>query len=77
MANVIKNRIKFKKPKRCMFCAIQWSYIDYKNIKLLSRFINDFNKIKKRKYTGLCAKHQRMVARAIKNARIMALLRFV
>jgi small subunit ribosomal protein S18 len=72
-----KARPTFKRPKRCRFCAMQWTYIDYKNIDLLHRFVNDFQKIKKRKYSGLCDKHQRLVSTAIKNARNMALLRFV
>lgn len=72
-----KKRPIVKKPTRCMFCAMKWDYIDYKNLDLLQKFTNDFQKIKKRKYTGLCAKHQRMISISIKNARHMALLRFV
>jgi len=52
------------------------SRLDYKDIRLLSRFTNSYGKIHPRKRTGLNAKQQRMVALAIKRARIAALLPF-
>lgn len=63
--------------KKCSLCANQIKVIDYKNIKLLRRFISPYAKIIPRRRTGNCAKHQRMVARAIKRARHLALLPFV
>jgi small subunit ribosomal protein S18 len=51
--------------------------MDYKNIDLLKRFISDKGKILPRRVTGVCAKHQRRVAQAIKRAREVALLPFV
>ena len=59
-----------------MFCA-RGETIDYKDTQKLSRFISDKGKILPRRITGLCAKHQRQVAVAIKRARVMALLPFV
>jgi small subunit ribosomal protein S18 len=50
--------------------------IDYKNVELLQRFITDGAKIRPRRQTGTCAKHQRELARAIKRARHIALLPF-
>ena len=49
-------------------------FVDYKDVALLRKFMSDRGKIRSRRVTGLCAKHQREVAMAIKNAREMALL---
>jgi small subunit ribosomal protein S18 len=65
-----------QKRKVCVFCARN-EEIDYKDVAKLSRFISEKGKILPRRSTGLCAKHQRQLARAIKRARIMALLPFV
>lgn len=51
--------------------------VDYKDVGLLKRFINDHGKIIPARHTGNTAKQQRMIARAIKRAREMALLPFV
>ncbi len=67
---------KFRK-KVCRFCEDPNLPIDYKNPDLLVRFITDRGKILPRRITGTCAKHQRHLARAIKRARIIALLPFV
>lgn len=64
------------RPKVCQFCTDRELVIDYKNIDLLSRYINDSGKIRPRRQTGACAKHQRAVAKAIKNARHLALFPF-
>jgi len=50
---------------------------DYKDVDLLNRFISDQGKILPRRVTGNCAKHQRILAMAIKRAREIALLPFV
>ena len=50
------------------------TYVDYKDVALLRTFISDRGKIRSRRVTGLSVQQQRMVARAIKNAREMALL---
>ena len=50
------------------------TYIDYKDTALLRKFISDRGKIRARRVTGNCTRHQRDVATAIKNAREMALL---
>jgi small subunit ribosomal protein S18 len=51
--------------------------VDYKDVAFLSRFVSDRAKIITSRLTGNCAKHQRMVAHAIKKARLAALLPFV
>lgn len=63
--------------KVCTFCADKSMKIDYKDVDLLRRFITDRGKIKARRKTGACAKHQRAIALAIKRARHVALLPFV
>ncbi len=62
------------KKKHCQFCADQMTYVDYKDIALLRKFMSDRGKIRARRVTGNCSQHQRLVASAIKNAREMALL---
>lgn len=62
--------------KVCYFCK-EGAKIDYKDVELLSRFISDKAKIRSRRATGTCAKHQRKLATAIKRAREMALLPYV
>lgn len=52
-------------------------FFDYKDVKTLQRFVNGYGQIDTRKKTGLPAKHQRQLAKAIKRARHLALLPFV
>lgn len=66
---------RFKK-KGCRFCR-DAEMINYKKVDILERFITDGGKILPRRVTGTCAKHQRIVAREIKKARIIALLPFI
>lgn len=63
--------------KQCYFCLNTIEDIDYKNTKLLRRFVSSYAKIVSRKRSGVCARHQRTLAGSIKLARIMALLPFV
>ena len=69
---------RYYAPRRkvCPFCAQNVQYIDYKEADLLRRFLSDRGKIKARRKTGTCAKHQRRLAVAIKRARHLALLPF-
>jgi small subunit ribosomal protein S18 len=53
------------------------TYIDYKDVRLLKKFMTDRGKITPRRITGATAKQQRMIAHAIKRARILALVPFV
>lgn len=63
--------------KKCEFCDKKMKYIDYKNLPVMFGYITYYAKIKPRYYTGVCLKHQKMLARAIKRARHLALLPFV
>jgi small subunit ribosomal protein S18 len=62
------------RPKVCIFCSKHATWVDYKDLGLLKRFINDRGRIKARGATGTCSQHQRDVATAIKTARELALL---
>lgn len=65
------------KPKVCQFCTEKVEYIDYKDVSILRKYLSDRAKIRARRVTGACPRHQREVARAIKNAREMALMPYV
>lgn len=67
---------KLRHKKVCYFCKEKILYIDYKDTARLRKFMNDRAKILNRRQTGTCAKHQRMLTRAIKRARNIALLPF-
>ena len=64
------------RPKLCQFCADKNISIDYKQIDMLRRFVTEEGKIRPRRQTGTCARHQRELAVAIKRARHIALLPF-
>lgn len=76
-----QNRRKGRRfaPRRkvCYFCTENLDHVDYKDVDLLQRFVSDRGKIRPRRQTGTCAKHQRRLAVAIKRARHIALLPFV
>jgi len=67
----------FSRPKICQFCADKNLNIDYKHVDMLRRYVTEEGKIRPRRQTGTCAKHQRELAGAIKRARHIALLPFV
>lgn len=67
----------FQKKKECYFCVNNIREVDYKDPDVLRRFLSYEARLANRKKTGLCAKHQRQLARAVKRARMMALLPFV
>ena len=64
------------RQKVCTFCVERNRKIDYKDFDTLRRFLTERAKIRPRRQTGTCARHQRAVARAIKRARHLALLPF-
>src|SRR5437667_3642329 len=66
----------FARRKVCRFCADKNVGIDYKDPQTLKYFITDRGKIIPRRISGNCAKHQRKVSRAIKRARMIALMPF-
>ena len=72
---------EFKKPMRrparrkvCNFCVDKAESIDYKDVAKLRKYLTESGKILPRRMTGVCARHQRELAVAVKRARQMALL---
>ena len=68
---------KRMKKKVCYFTKNKITFIDYKDVELLKKFVSPSGRISPRRLTGTCAKYQRELAKAIKNARFMALLPYV
>jgi small subunit ribosomal protein S18 len=66
-----------RNKKICRFTQNDVLYIDYKDVKLLQRFVNEQGRIIPKRITGTSAKYQRELSAAIKRARHMALLPFV
>ena len=64
----------FRKKKVCQFRADKSETIDYKEVDKLKKYVTERGKILPKRITGTCAMHQREVTRAIKRARIVALL---
>jgi small subunit ribosomal protein S18 len=67
----------FRRKKTCPFSGANAPRIDYKDVKLLQRFISERGKIVPSRITAVSAKKQRLLANAIKRARFMALLPYV
>jgi len=67
-------RQSYSRRKVCQFCVDKISYIDYKDVNRLRRYLNERARIEPRRSTGTCAKHQRRLSVAIKRARTLALL---
>jgi small subunit ribosomal protein S18 len=67
---------RIPRRKVCAFCQNKVESIDYKDINTLKKYITEGGKILPRRMTGVCAKHQRLVTKAIKRARIVDLLPF-
>ena len=75
-APVTKVYKKAPRRKVCAFCQEKLDVIDYKDVNRLKKFITEGGKIIPRRMSGTCAAHQRILATAIKRARITALLPF-
>ncbi|MFA6423007.1 MAG: 30S ribosomal protein S18 [Patescibacteria group bacterium] len=60
--------------KECMFCKRKINEVDYKDAGILQKFMNPWGKIKPATDTGLCARHQRRLAEAVKRARFLAII---
>lgn len=72
-----RGRSRFvRRPRVCQFCLDKVLQIDYKNAETLRRLVSDRGKIRPRRQTGTCARHQRALAVAIKRARHMAIIDF-
>lgn len=69
-------KLRFIRKKICRFCGEKIVGIDYKDTIRLMKFISERGKIVPSRVSGNCAKHQRLLARAIKRGRQIALLPF-
>lgn len=67
---------KLPRRKVCVFCQEKVAVIDYKDVSRLRKFVTESGKMLPRRMSGTCAKHQRELSKAIKRARIAALLPF-
>jgi len=65
------------RKKNCWFCRNKIDEVDWKDVNQLRRYISEKGKIRNRRITGACRRHQRQVAVAVKRAREMALLPYV
>jgi small subunit ribosomal protein S18 len=63
--------------KSCNFCRAKVDQIDYKDFQSLRRFLSDKGKIRSRRITGACRRHQNQLAEAVKRARELAFLPYV
>ena len=63
--------------KPCPFCRDKIEQVDYKDVPTLRKFISEKGKIRSRRITGACRRHQNQIARAVKRARELALLPYV
>ena len=69
-----RRQYRRRRPKVCEFCVGKVDNIDYKRVDILEKSLTERGKIKGRRKTGTCAKHQRRLAVAVKRARFLALL---
>jgi small subunit ribosomal protein S18 len=67
-------RFGSRRSKVCNFCVDKIGAVSYKEVDMLRRYLTDRGKIRPRRQTGTCAKHQRSLAVAVKRARHIALL---
>ena len=63
--------------KPCPYCRDKIEQVDYKDVGALRRFVSDKGKIRSRRISGACRRHQNQIARAVKRARELALLNYV
>ena len=70
----MRPRPRKSRRKVCAFCVEKANYIDYKDANKLRKYVTERGKIMPRRITGTCPDHQKMLATAIKRARIVALV---
>ncbi|NNN21265.1 MAG: 30S ribosomal protein S18 [Acidimicrobiales bacterium] len=69
-----KEPMRRGRAETCQFCNDETPWIDYKDISLLKKYVSDRGKIRARRVTGTCMRHQREIAVAVKTARELMLL---
>lgn len=73
----MQNKNSNNTNKACHYCVNNRAIVDYKDVTNLRRFVSSYMKIAPRRRSGLCAKHQRQVANAVKRARQAALMAYL
>ena len=71
-----KSKRRFRRRKVCQFCTDTTLDIDYKNPKVLRRFISERGRIVPKRISGVCSRHQRSLGGEIRKARVLALVPF-
>ena len=71
-----RRRFLFSRRKYCKFCENKARWIDHKDMKTIQSYVPERAKILPRRISGTCAKHQRLLMRAIKRARMIAFVPF-
>jgi small subunit ribosomal protein S18 len=71
-----RRRFLFRRRKYCKFCEDKATWVDYKDMRTLQNYIPERAKVLPRRISGTCASHQRQLMRAIKRARMLALIPF-
>jgi small subunit ribosomal protein S18 len=72
-----KRKQFYVRRKVCRFCVDSQLPIDYKDVNTLRQFVTERGKIIPRRISGNCARHQRQVTRAIKQARLLSLMAYI
>jgi small subunit ribosomal protein S18 len=62
--------------KQCFFCSQNVQHIEHNNVEIMRKFVSSQGKIIDPRHTGVCARHQRQLARTIKRSRILGLMPF-
>jgi len=75
--SLVNQDIPSRKRRKCPLSEVTLEEINYKNLSLLNDYISERGKILPSRITGVCAKKQRKLAKAIKRARNLALLSFI
>lgn len=68
---------KPRERKHCYYCINKAACVDYKDVQVLRRFVSSYLKIAPPRRSGLCAKHQRQAAKAVKQSRIVGLMGYM
>jgi len=74
MAVQRRRKRRDSKPKVCRLCENKVNYIDFKDVELLKKYQTEKGRILPRRITGTCLDHQKMLATAIKRARVISLV---
>ena len=72
-----RRKQRFREQAKCRFCRLKIGEVDYKDVPTLQKLTTQQGKVFSRKRSGNCARHQRSCTRAIKRARLLALLPYV